>query len=89
VPSPTQSSWVANLFTPKEPTPTISFTNIPMTEKKGFNVKDLVCREESVSNNMLRGVFTLPQLFFSMLKTLDTSIESGVNKWLENLHKRN
>lgn len=88
VPSPTQSSWIANLFTPKEPTPTISFTNIPITERKGFNMKDLVCREESGPSSVMRSVVYLPTGILTELLKVDTTIEKTINTWLEGVRSR-
>lgn len=82
VPAPTSSSWIANLFTPKEPPPTISFTNIPVTKKSGIEVKNLFCSAQSVPNSVFRTVVGLPATLVGTIVSIDSAIESHVNAWV-------
>jgi len=82
-PSPTQSSWIANLFTPKAPNPTISFTNIPVTERRGFTMKDFVCKEDSGPRTVIRSMVNFPTSIVAELMKYDSLIESTINNWLD------
>ena len=88
IPSPTPTSWIAKLFTPQEPTPTIVFTNIPITERKGVNMKDLICKTDSGPSMMIRSAVYLPQSIMARVLEFDSSIESTINTWLEGIRMK-
>ncbi|MBP6993898.1 hypothetical protein KBB12_01505 [Candidatus Woesebacteria bacterium] len=85
VPLPTSSSWIANLFTPKEPTPTIAFTTIPVTKKNGADIKALFCRAQSAPSSVIRTVVELPATFVGTILSVDSAIESRVNALVANV----
>ena len=88
IPSPTHTSWIAKLFTPQEPTPTIVFTNIPITERKGVNMKDLICKTDSGPSMVIRSVVYLPPNIMARVLEFDSSIESTINTWLEGIRMK-
>lgn len=87
-PTLASTSWFQSLFTPPNPTPTIGYTNIPVTKRSAFDVKYLVCSTEATPNKMIRGVAQLPRTLFTMATALDANVELAINRLWQDLRMK-